>query len=210
MKGVEPRKTLSVKNLLSRGIPRLFVHATLDQYDIDRKIKRIIRNYLEEIDLMFKDAINLLFFGPNGVGKSFCASLIVKEAYKERYSSMMITFQSLLDLQFKKHDPGVKELLNECYAAEFLVIDEIGKETITKSDFGIGILEEVLRIRDTRGFPTILCTNMDKESLYDKYGQSIASLIEGNFVKLEFKDGDFRKIVTQERKGIKVLLGEED
>lgn len=209
MRGVPPRKRLSVKNLLSRGIPRLFINATINQYDIDSKIKRTINNYLDELDQMYEDCINLVLYGSNGNGKSFCATLVVKEAYIQRYTSYITTFQSLLDLQFKKDKEEVRELLDDYYNADFLVIDEIGKEIKAKSEFNVIILEEILRLRDTKGLPTILCTNLEIEDLFEEYGQSVASLVRGNFVKLKFKDGDFRYDVTKEKLGIKLLFEED-
>jgi len=161
---------------------------------------------LTNIDLMFDDCVNLMFYGKNGSGKTYCASLIVKEAYVQRYTSLIITFQSLLDIQFKKDADEKQELTNLYQNAEFLVIDEVGKETQAKSGYNLTMFEEILRVRDTKGFPTIICNNMDLDTMYSKYGNSVASLIKGNFVKLEFKDGDHRYKTTQERKGIQVLL----
>lgn len=208
MKGVTPRKTLNQQNLLSRGIPRLFINASLDQYDLDRDLKKIMKKYLDNIDQMYEDNVSMMFCGGNGNGKTFCASLIIKEAYRQRYTSYITTYQHLLDLRFKDTDDAEMEISNY-YEAEFLVIDELGKETKSKrSSFTTDVLEELLRVRDTKGFPTILCTNLDPVDFFERYGKSIESLVKGNYAQVFFKEGDFRKVATKQRKGMRLLMGD--
>ena len=100
-------------------------------------------------------------------------------------------------------------MINESH---FLVIDEVGKETFTKTGSNINLLEETLR-NAIKGQVIILCTNLPLEGeggLYEQYGASIQSLIDGSFVKVEFNNADYRPVVLHQKKALKLLLGEEE
>ena len=206
------RTTLSAKNLIYRGVPREYIHADLDEYPVKENTRELFARYMDYLDEMFEDKINLILYGSNGSGKTYLSSLIVKEAYRKRYTSFRVTLKSFIDMHFKRDkDELIAEKLDEIINAEFLVIDEVGKETFDKSQFNITVLEELLRERDTQGKPTIICTNLPLEErggLYEQYGKSIQSLIDGNFVKVKFEGEDNRHDVTRKKRGIQLLLGE--
>lgn len=206
------RTTLSVKNLMYRGVPREYIHADLDEYPIEENIRELFARYMDYLDEMFEDKINLILYGSNGSGKTYLSSLVVKEAYRKRYTSFRVTLKSFIDMHFKRDkDELIAEKLSEIINSEFLVIDEVGKETFDKSQFNITVFEELLRERDTQGKPTIICTNLPLEGrggLYEQYGKSIQSLIDGNFLKVKFESEDNRHDVTRKKRGIQLLLGE--
>jgi DNA replication protein DnaC len=216
-RGVPVRENLSVKNLLLRGVPSEYIDLSLQDYKQASDTKETIKRYLEYIHDMYENRVCLCFYGANGTGKSFLASLIVKEAYRCRYLSAMITLSKLMELKFnnKKTEEDF-EKLNIVNLADFLVIDEVGKENFTKAQSNISLLEEVLRQADNKGQVIIICTNLpiedrgDVKGLYSQYGKSIASLIEGQFMKVEFADDDYRHKILMKNKGIKILLGEEE
>ena len=206
------RTTLSVKNLMYRGVPREYIHADLDEYPVEENTRELFARYMDYLDEMFEDKINLILYGSNGSGKTYLSSLIVKEAYRKRYTSFRVTLKSFIDMHFKRDkDELIAEKLDEIVNSEFLVIDEVGKETFDKSQFNITVFEELLRERDTQGKPTIICTNLPLEErggLYEQYGKSIQSLIDGNFLKVKFEGEDNRHDVTRKKRGIQLLLGE--
>jgi DNA replication protein DnaC len=162
---------------------------------------------------MYEDRVNMCLYGANGAGKSFLSSLIVKEAYRLRYSSYMTTLASMIDLNFKGNkSQDDYERIKFIKSADFLVIDEIGKETFTKTSSNIALLEETLRNAVKTGQVVILCTNLPLEEeggLYEQYGASIQSLIEGSYVKIEFDGKDYRPTVFKKKKALAILQGEE-
>jgi DNA replication protein DnaC len=209
-----PRRTvLSAKNLTYRGVPREYHNAYIDEYPIAEDFREVFVRYMDNLEVMFEDKINLILYGANGAGKTYLSSLIIKDAYIKRFSAFRTTLQGYIDLQFKKNEEGITEKIDKIENAEFLVIDEVGKETFAKNQFNIIKLEELLRQRDTIGRPTIICTNLPLEGehgLYKQYGKSIASLVEGNYLKLEFVGEDNRQGVTSKKRGINLLLEGED
>jgi DNA replication protein DnaC len=210
VRSAPPREHLSPENLARRGIPRLYFQATIDQYDIDEEIRDTFARYLENLDDMFDDNVNLVLYGVNGSGKTYLSSLIIKEAYRLRYSSYMITFQNYLNLTFGK-DEESKEYIHSINNCEFLVLDEIGKEIDAINNYNVIVLENLLKIRETLGHPTILCMNLNldnKDGFYEQYGNSIKSLVDGNYVKIKFAGRDFRYDVTRRKRGVKLLFDE--
>jgi DNA replication protein DnaC len=212
-KDLPPRSNLSVQNLLLRGVPYEYVEGTLEDYKQEKDIKVFFERYLKNLHVMYDDRINVCMYGANGTGKTFLASLIVKEAYRLRYSSAMTTLANLLDLSFKTNkSPEDMYKLNLYRDADFLVLDEVGKEYFTKTGSNVNLLEEVLRRAVVNGQVVIICTNLPLDGdggLYKQYGSSIKSLISGSFTRLEFDDDDYRPIHQKQKKALQILAGKE-
>lgn len=212
-RNVPLRNVLRMENLISRGVPREYAKATLADFEMDKDLYKLFYNYLTNIELMHDDNVSLILFGMNGNGKTWLSSLIVKEAYIHRYKSMRVTLQSYIDMHFKRDREEIVYKLAKIEEVDFLVIDEVGKEVFSKGQFNIIALEELLRKRETLGLPTIICTNLPLRGnggLFMQYGKSIESLVNGNYFPVEFVGDDFRREVTQGKRGLHVLLGEED
>lgn len=206
LRNVPIRKSISRGNLLEKGVPREYIESKLNDYPINKEVSSFFRRYLENIELMHKDNVSLLLYGANGNGKTWLSSLVVKEAYIFRFTSKRITLQNFIDMQFQKDVPSVMAKIDYCITCDFLVVDEIGKETFSKNGFNITVFEELLRQRETNGRPTIICTNLHTKDLYSNYGASIESLISGNYIPVKFNTDDNRQNVTKRKQAVKLLL----
>jgi len=209
---VAPREVLSSSNLSRIGVPRLFFNSEIDDFVGDESIKTLMERYVNNIHDMFDDCVNLTFYGSNGSGKTFITSLVLKNAYYYRYSAKRITLKRYIDLKFMpsvQKDSDVWEEINSVDNAEFLVIDEVGKEPNTKNDGNISVLEELLKYREEKGFPTIICTNLILADLKQKYGSTIHSLVTQS-ICLEMDGDDMRSEVFGKRKGVSILFDEGD
>lgn len=202
------REKLSPKNLAYRGVPHEFFESSLDDYELNPDHYQIISKYLEHLPIMVDEMINLILYGANGNGKTYLACLIVKEAYRRRYTSFRVTLKRYIDLYFQRKDPDIALKLDEIENCDILVIDEVGKEGFDGKQYNIAIFEELLRHRDTICRPTIKCTNLNLDQLYEQYGSSIRDLIEGKDVKLIFNEESHRREVTSRKQGMKILMGE--
>ncbi|MBO8161067.1 MAG: AAA family ATPase [Thermosipho sp. (in: Bacteria)] len=207
------RTHLSPVNLSRRGVPKKFHNLTIDDFDDFEKqdlvkVKEVVKNYIENLDEVFEQNLGLLLYGSNGVGKTFLASLIVKEAYRHRYTSKRCTFVEYINEYTKvwnaksvQEKEELEELFYHNYkAVEFLALEEIGKELDTK--LSPTILEDLLRYREDKGLPTIICTNLTPKTIVERYGQSIGSLIKGNFTPIKIVGADVRQDYYKERVGI--------
>lgn len=199
------RNVLSRKNLLFRGVPVHFLESELSDfntYDNDSLIKarKTVQDYLADIDSTRENGRGLYIHGTNGVGKSMLGSIIVKEAYRHRYTSKRITFVDYINEYtriWKAQSVDEKESLEDLFysyikAVDFLVLEEVGKEQ-TKIDMAVSILEDCLRYREEHSLCTIICTNLHLKALMELYkSKSIESLIHGSMTPIKIVGEDRR------------------
>lgn len=202
---IPPRTKMTVGSLLERGIPKSYMEYRLRDYTANEQAYNFFRNYLANLHDSYENFQNLILWGNNGSGKTMIASLIVKEAYRLRYNAYMTTLANLMDLKFNPRKTEEDfEKINKLKTAEFLVIDEVGKENFTSTGSNINILEETLRNSIKMGQVVILCTNLSLKDIEEQYGSSISSIIQGaDFQRLGMAVAeDYR---TQVKNGKKII-----
>ena len=184
------------------GVPKQFCDKTLKDFKTYsdnglKKVKKFVSEYIDNIDDNLESGHGIYFCGSNGVGKSFLSCIILKEAYRHRYSCRRVTFSSYINAYTEswgasKNDRDVLEqdLLDKYKGVEFLVLEEIGKEIDSK--IAKPILEDLLRYREEHGLVTIICTNLSPTVLKDTYGASVCSLINGNMTVIVINSEDRR------------------
>lgn len=192
------RTTLSNKNLINMGVPKALLDLSLEDLDLNEKILDYVQGYIDTIDNNFKYNKGLFLYGSNGTGKTSIASIIIKEAYKHRYTAKRMTWVDYMTLytrawgcnnfELKMH---TEDVIKDIKDREFLVLEEIGKEQDNK--LAMTLLEDLLRHREDKGFPTIICTNLAPKSVVERYGASIESLIKGNMTPIKLVGKDNRK-----------------
>lgn len=192
------RTTLSNKNLINMGVPKALLDLSLEDLDLNEKILDYVQGYIDNIDNSFKYNKGLFLYGSNGTGKTSIASIIIKEAYKHRYTAKRMTWVDYMTLytrawgcnnfELKMH---TEDVIKDIKDREFLVLEEIGKEQDNK--LAMTLLEDLLRHREDKGFPTIICTNLSPKSVVERYGASIESLIKGNMTPIKLVGKDNRK-----------------
>ena len=172
------RTTLSIDSMVSViGIPRKFAHAKVSDIYGDSpsraKLKRFVEGYVNDIVKNFESCKGLYMYGSNGVGKSFISSLILKEAYRHRYSCHRISFVEYCSVYTRVWDANnledreaLEAELYEYKATEFLVIEEIGKGV--ENSVTVPILEDLLRYREDKGLVTIIATNLSPATMKEQ------------------------------------------
>ena len=189
------RTRLSSQNLSLMGVPAKFHNMTMNDFQVYNQedlgsVKDFVVEYLSNLDDNFNSNNGILLFGSNGVGKTFISCMIVKEAYRHRYTTKRVTFVDYISMYTRMwgaKTPDEKELLeqefyNSAKAVEFLVLEEVGKEIDTK--LSAPILEDCLRYREDKGLVTIICTNLGLKVMKERYGESIYSLMQGNMTPI--------------------------
>lgn len=205
------RENLNEKALNIVGIPRNLRDKTIDDFDTFgifemQVIKDFINNYVSDLHKRFLNCEGIFFYGSNGQGKTLLSSLILIEAYRNRYSCKRVTFSTYVSKYTRLWKVPSYEIFieqenfNTNYLnVEFLVLEEIGKEVDTK--ITAPILEELLRYREDEGLPTIICTNLSLKVMEDRYGASISSLIKGNMTPIKISGEDKRLTYYNKRIG---------
>lgn len=196
------RKNVSNKSLRLIGIPSSFITSTLDDYRADSEelesVKTFVSNYINKIDTMFRINSGIFLNGSNGVGKTMLSCIIAKEAYRHRYTTRRCTFIDYINTYTRvwgakstEEKESYEDQLYTYYkSVEFLILDEVGKEVDSK--VSAPILEDLLRYREDNGLVTIICTNLNIQTILEKYGNSCVSLLKGNCVPITIDSKDLR------------------
>ena len=196
------RKTLNKSSLVMQGIPSKFADMALTDFhantDFLSEVKDFVTDYVAAIDDNFENNAGIFFNGSNGVGKTMLASIILKEAYRHRYTIRRCTFVEYVSQYTKEWSATASEkemaedrLYTYYKAVEFLALEEVGKEIDSK--VSAPILEDLLRYREDKGLVTIICTNLTFADFTERYGASCASLLQGNLTPVTIESKDVRK-----------------
>lgn len=195
------RHSVSPESLMIIGVPKKFTKYTIEDYKTGdhhpyEVVKEFVTQYIKDIQDNFEEGKGIFFFGSNGVGKSMLSCIILKEAYRKRFTCRRVTFSSYISYYTDTWNTSTQEdkdvtesnFYNEYKGVEFLVLEEVGKEIDSK--ISKPILEDLLRYREEKGLVTIMCTNLEPKVIEELYGPSIISLIKGNMspVKIVGKD----------------------
>ena len=202
------RTVLNERSLKMIGIPSKFLRTTLEDFedstDFLSEVKDFVHNYIANIDDNFDNNSGIFFNGSNGVGKTMLASIILREAYRHRYTARRSTFVEYMNQYTKVWDASLSDketaedsLYTYYKAVEFLVLEEVGKEIDSK--VSSPILEDLLRYREDKGYVTIICTNLTFSDFTERYGASCASLVQGNLVPVTIESEDVRKTAFRKR-----------
>lgn len=204
------RTVVSEDSLKLIGIPKSFRGNTLKDFDVKgkselKKVKGLVQAYIEDLDSNFENNKGLFLYGSNGVGKTMLSSIILKEAYRHRYTSRRSTFVEYVDKYTKvwnaKSADEKATLEDELYtyykAVEFLVLEEVGKEIDSK--VSAPILEDLLRYREDNGLVNIVCTNLNISLMTERYGESCISLLKGNTTPVMIECEDKRATIFKKR-----------
>ena len=199
------RSVINPKSLVLMGVAKKFCNKTISDFDTFdkeslRQVKCFVEDYINNLDENISEGRGIYFCGSNGVGKSFLSCIILKEAYRHRYSCRRVTFSSYISAYTEswgadKDDRDVLEqdLLDKYKGVEFLVLEEVGKEIDSK--IAKPILEDLLRYREEHCLTTVMCCNIELKEFRNYYGNSICSLINGTQTIIRIVSEDKRQEV---------------
>lgn len=143
---------------------------------LDQKIQNKINKYLEKFPNVKYP--NLIFRGPTGTGKTYCANLIQHElTQKGYYVYLTSTFNLVKRMKdyLYGQDPAVPD---DFFNSDLLIIDDLGAEpSIKNSD---EMLHTVINERYSENKPFIVTTNLSKEQVTTRYDDRIMGRIYDN------------------------------
>lgn len=195
------RPFINEQSLILMGVPKHFCKVTLDDFKIYHgveEVKVFVENYINHLDENIEENRGIFFCGSNGVGKSMLSCIILKEAYRRRYSCRRVTFSQYINYYteaWNVRDKNEKDTLESDFyeqykGVEFLVLEEIGKEIDSK--IAKPILEDLLRYREEHGLVTVICCNIPMKVVEETYGPSVASLCKGHMTPVTIVGKDMR------------------
>lgn len=203
------RTSINKKSLAQIGIPRDFIPKTFEDFDTFdsndlEKVKKFVCDYTDNITSNYESCKGIFFYGSNGQGKTLLSSIILKEAYRHRFTCRRCTYSSYLNMYTKLWNFHGDDLVNQqndfetkFTRSEFLVLEEVGKEI--SNSISVPVFEDLLRQREDNCLPTIICTNLTPKDFTNRYGASIGSLVRGNMTPILLTGVDKREMFYNKR-----------
>lgn len=189
---------------------------TFDGYIIDkqneaqRKALHVCKLFAERFsDRMFagnasKSRTGLLLVGSYGTGKTHLANAICITVKAQGFYPTFMTAQTLFNFFRPSVCKSINALTSKFARCPLLVIDELGRSTC--SEFERNQLVELLDARARKGNPTILITNLSRESMGEVMGGALMSRISSYCYPLKFFWEDRREKHSIEREDTDTLF----
>lgn len=183
-------------------IPRLFWDTTsADVQHNKAPFRDYVLKYCSKMKVSLRKGYSLLFCGDNGAGKTMFISFVLTQAIRRGRSAYYTTLVQLdIDIKRGFNDKESAARLEFLLTADFVAIDELGKEHYKADSFMTTRLEAFLKQRYDDGDPVLLGTNLAFEPLVQMYGATIESMLEGRYSKVALEAGDFRKTAASKMK----------
>lgn len=148
----------------NRSLARRIHHARLGHFKPLAQFdwgwpKKCDREAIEELMRLefIKEAVNIIFCGPNGVGKSTIARNIAHQAILRGYTTLFTTAgQMLNDLTSQDGDNALRRRIKYYVKPTVLCVDEVGY--LSYSNRHADLLFEIIS-RRYEGKPTVVTTN---------------------------------------------------
>lgn len=161
----------------------------------------ICREYAENFG---EKAVNLLFRGGTGLGKTFLAASIARVVSQNGFSVVYDTAVSILEaFELQKFDRAGAEdasaRVKRYLDCELLILDDLGTEMSTS--FTQSALYSLINGRLLRGGKTIVTTNLSQEELQRRYSPQLVSRLEGEYIPLHFAGRDIRALRREQGLG---------
>jgi DNA replication protein DnaC len=186
------------KFYLDAGIGATYQFLSWQDYRGDPVAGDMIGAYCSDIDSMVEAGAGAyIWSGMNGNGKSFLATLMAKAAICAGYETYFTPYASLLASYKAGWDDSqyAKWFRHKIDAAQFLVLDDVGKELGVKGfsdNFATQTLDTLIRSRTQQGRPTVITSNVNPDEIVDTYKNAVWSLISETSTVFAVEGEDYR------------------
>lgn len=158
--------------------------------DVDKESVKFIQKYAADLEGFYDKGVGLFLYGKNGLGKTTAACALLKRAMVQGYDVQMVSLAAAKTAYIDSwYDSAKKDRFSQRITnVHFLAIDEVGKDD---SPIAISMLENLVRYRAQRNFPSIVISNNDLGQLKAKTGNaSLESLLKRHFMPVFFGGED--------------------
>lgn len=132
----------------------------------------------------------VLLMGVSGRGKSHLSVASVKSWIGNTTRSALYITAADIESAAVRRFQGGQELIDNLCTTPFLALDELGGEQA--GELSRPSVARVITARDAARIPTILCTNLDADSILRRYGQGVADRLLVDGIVCEFAGPSLR------------------
>lgn len=194
MKQTRAEKSLQRYQLDPTGLPKKYWAASLDRIPDELPYKSAVCRYVEHLDELVTQGRGLLLWGPNRKGKTAIGAIVLKEAVRRGYDSHFVRAADYVDGVFQRMMVDEEMSLAEAVRdTKLLILDDLGKEIAGKSGATEGMIDNLLRARESENKATIVTTNIALPDLPSVFRESMVALMRGSMYPLEIDGMDYSK-----------------
>jgi len=196
-KQVAPRKTdkrIKDKNNIPPEKTDAYIARVYDEKKVEKGIKFFATQYTNKTLLYLDEeprtrSRNLMLIGQSGRQKTYLACAIATEFLKKEKSVYFTTMQDLINHVYDEK-VDLDKIMTEI---DLLIIDELGKEYHTDSEWAMKMMMDLFRKRKNRNLPIICTSNYYPNAWEELYDPSFNSVLNGSFfITLLESELDFR------------------
>jgi DNA replication protein DnaC len=180
------KKVERVNVWANAGIPVAYWTYSLQTFTGDAAYKTKLESLLKSVDAIYDSGKLYAFTGKYGVGKTFGACEILKNALARGYVGRYTTMSEVVDMIMAREERF--DFKQSLLLSDFIVVDEFDSRYIPSTDRGKDVfgstLENIIRSRLHHKLPIIFCTNNSSlgEVFDGTFEQTFDSLFSANNV----------------------------
>lgn len=172
---------LSREDYKMMRLPRRYVDVEVDKIPSE-KLRTKVVEYMSNLRAHFEKGEGMNVLGGNGVGKT-CAMSIIIQYYQMKGRGTMFTYASDV-VEAKMSDEkvfGYKDLYQHMLDTEVVLIDDLNKENLSnRTGFFKNTLTNFIKKRYADMKVNIITSNLGMNSIKDKYGENLFSVLKHN------------------------------
>lgn len=191
------KRALVLRGYETSGLGALIGKQTFDNYSLDyfrgedrermRQNFTRIQSYAESFS---RNSDSLLLMGGTGLGKTHLSSALAKVVIDRGFDVLYTSVLNMIAEFEKAKFRGEQDDTDRYFAAELLIMDDLGTEL--GGSFTESCLYNVIDTRICKGLPTVISTNLTAAQLSERYTGRLFSRLLGVYKPLLFCGKDVR------------------
>lgn len=173
---------LYIKELYYSKIPMDYWNLSLEELEVENTYKKIVDDYVENLDNAISQGLGIMFCGDKGVGKTSLMCEIAKNAIMKRYNVYYEIVQNIVEDKFNEEQPIIQRVKQ----SDLIIMDEFDKVIMRNESNIPRQIENLLREMLPNRKAILIGTNLDEEEIERKF--QITSLTK-RYIKIVYITG---------------------
>lgn len=172
-----------------------------DEKELNKKGMTRVYHYRDNLKKNRKEGIGLYIEGPNGVGKTFLATSLGKEALRQGFSVRFHLLSEIISLTSDSwEDKTILRTLSKLKTCDFLIIDDADKPYYSKNqNYKLSLFDDLIRYRVQNLLPCIVTANVELREATETFNEALHSLLNEQSINVVLVGNDYRKEIHANR-----------